>query len=65
MSKHLENMTVTELSQYMKEHQNDSSQWQLAYELFAQKSDWQDAPEGASWEEQKRFVEDFVFQVIA
>ena len=64
MSKLLENMTIEELSQYMKQHQDDE-EWQKAYNLFAQKSDWQDAPEGASWEEQKQFVENFVSQVIA
>jgi hypothetical protein len=63
MSKVLENMTVEELSQYMKEHQDNSDEWQKAYELFARKSDWQDAPEGATWDEQRQFVADFVSQV--
>lgn len=65
MSKSLENMSVTELSQYMKEHQDNSNQWQKAYDLFAAKSDWQEVPEGATWEEQKRFIEDFISQVTA
>lgn len=65
MSKPLESMSLEELSQYMKQHQDSSDEWQKAYELFAQKSDWQDAPEGASWEEQKQFVENFVSQVIS
>ncbi|GAB4547237.1 MAG: hypothetical protein Tsb0014_41880 [Pleurocapsa sp.] len=64
MSKPLETMTVAELSQYMKEHQDNQEEWQKAYDLFAQKSDWQDAPEGATWEEQMQFAEDFISQVI-
>ena len=64
MSKSLEKMTIEELSQYMKQHQDNHKEWQKAYELFAQKSEWQDAPEGATWEEEKQFVEDFVSQVI-
>lgn len=64
MSKPLKDMTVAELSQYMKEHQNNPEEWQKAYSLFAQKSDWQDAPEGATWEEQMQFAEDFISQVI-
>jgi DNA replication protein DnaD len=64
MSKPLENMTLEELSQYMKQHQDNSNEWQKAYNLFAQKSDWQDTPEDATWEEQKQFVEDFISQVI-
>jgi hypothetical protein len=63
MSKPLKNMTVEELSQYMKKHQDNSDEWQRAYDLFAQKSDWQDAPQGSTWEEQKQFVTDFVSQV--
>ena len=49
MSKPLENMTVEELADYMKEHQNNHVEWQKAYSLFAQKSDWQEVPEGATW----------------
>ncbi|MGL5941900.1 MAG: DUF6887 family protein [Waterburya sp.] len=64
MSKPLENMTLEELSHYMKNNQDNSEEWQKAYNLFAQKSDWQDAPENATWEEQLRFVENFVSQVI-
>jgi hypothetical protein len=64
MSKSLENMTVEELSRYMKEHQDNPVEWQKAYDLFARKSDWQAAPEGATWEEEQQFVEDFVAQVI-
>ena len=65
MSKPLEQMTNEELSQYMKDNQNNHAQWQKAYDLFAAKSDWQEVPEGATWEEQKRFIEDFISQVIA
>ena len=64
MSKPLEQMTTDELSRYMKEHYDDREEWQKAYSLFAQKSDWQDAPEGATWEEQMKFAEDFVSQVV-
>lgn len=64
MSKPLETMTVKELQQYMKEHQDDGVEWQKAYDLFARKSDWQSIPEGASPEEEKQFVEDFISQVI-
>ena len=64
MSKPLENMSLNELSQYMKDHKNNHEEWQKAYNLFAQKSDWQDAPEGATWEEQKQFAENFISQVI-
>lgn len=64
MSKPLENMTLEELSQYMKDNKDNSDEWQKAYNLFAQKSDWQDAPEDATWEEQKQFVEDFISQII-
>ncbi len=63
MSKPLETMTVEELRQYMKEHQDNDVEWQKAYELFAQKSDWQEVPADATWEEQKQFVEDFISQV--
>ena len=64
MSKPLENMTTEELSQYMKSNQDNDEQWQKAYDLFAQKSDWQQVPEGSSWEEQKQFIEKFISQVI-
>ena len=63
MTKPLENMTVEELSKYMKDHQNDHAQWQKAYNLFAQKSDWQEVPEDATWEEQQQIIKDFVEQV--
>lgn len=64
MSENLKNMTLEQLSQYMKDNKDNHEEWQKAYNLFAQKSDWQDAPENATWEEQLRFVEDFVSQVI-
>ena len=64
MSKPLENMSLKELSKYMKDNKSNNEKWQEAYNLFAQKSDWQDAPEGATWEEQKQFAEDFISQVI-
>jgi hypothetical protein len=64
MSKKLENMTVKELSQYLREHQDDSPEWQKAYDLFAQKSDWQEVPESATWEEEQQFIKDFISQVI-
>ena len=63
MKKPLENMTVEELSTYMKDHQNVHAQWQKAYNLFAQKSDWQEVPEDATWEEQQQIIKDFVEQV--
>lgn len=63
MSKPLENMTPQELSQYMRSHKNNDEEWQKAYDLFAQKSDWQDAPEGATWEEQMQFIDEFISQV--
>jgi hypothetical protein len=63
MSKLLENMSAEELSQYMKDNKNNHEEWQKAYDLFAQKSGWQDAPEGSTWDEQKKFVADFVSQV--
>ena len=64
MSKLLEDMSLSELSQYMKDNKDNHKKWQKAYNLFAQKSDWQDAPEGATWEEQKQFAEEFISQVI-
>jgi hypothetical protein len=64
MSEPLENMSLEELSDYMKQHQNNPDEWQKAYNLFAKKLDWQDAPESATWQEQKQFVEDFISQVI-
>jgi len=64
MSKPLETMTIPELSQYMREHQNNFVQWQKAYNLFVQKSDWQSVPEDATWEEEKQFIESFVSQVV-
>ena len=63
MNKPIENMTTEELSKYMKDHQNDHTQWQKAYNLFAQKSDWQEVPEDATWEEQQQIIKDFVEQV--
>ena len=63
MSKPLENMNLEELSQYMKDHKDDHDQWQKAYNLFAQKSDWQEIPEGATWEEEQKIIKDFVEQV--
>ncbi len=64
MSKSLETMGIKELQQYMKDHQDNHDEWQKAYSLFAQKSDWQEIPEGATWDEEKQFIEDFVTQVI-
>ena len=64
MSKPLENMSLNELSQYMKDNKDNHEEWQKAYDLFAAKSDWQDAPEGATWEEQLKFAEDFISQVV-
>lgn len=57
-------MGIKELQQYMKDHQDNHDEWQKAYSLLAQKSDWQEIPEGATWEEEKQFIEDFVTQVI-
>lgn len=65
MSKLLEMMSVEELSRYMKEHQDNHEKWQKAYAIFAQKSDWQEVPAGATWEEEKQFVEQFVSPVIS
>ncbi|MGD1920951.1 MAG: hypothetical protein ACFCAD_19980 [Pleurocapsa sp.] len=42
MSKTLENMTFEQLSQYMKNNKDNSSEWQEAYNLFVQKSDWRE-----------------------
>jgi hypothetical protein len=64
MSKALENMTLEELSQYMKAHKDDRVEWKKAYDLFAQKSDWQEVPEGSTWEEELEFIENFVAQVM-
>jgi hypothetical protein len=64
MSKTLETMNVEELSQYMKEHQDNPVEWQKAYDLFAQKSDWQEIPENATREEEKQFIADFISQVV-
>ncbi len=57
-------MTVEELRQYMREHQNNHAEWQKAYELFAQKADWQEVPEGVTWEEEKQILQDFISQTI-
>jgi hypothetical protein len=65
MSKSLKNMTIDELSQYMREHQNNPVEWQKAYDLFAQKSDWQEMPENATWEEEQEFIKDFISQTIS
>ena len=62
-NKPLEQMTAEELSQYMRQHQNDA-EWQKAYDLFTQKADWQEVPEDATWEEEKQFIEDFIAQTI-
>ena len=64
MSKTLEDMTVEELSQYMKANQSDRDKWQKAYNLFVKQSDWQEIPEGATWEEQKQYIEAFISQVV-
>ena len=64
LSKALENMTLEQLSQYMKDNKDNHEEWQKAYNLFAQKSDWQEVPEGATWEEEKQFIKDFISQVI-
>lgn len=64
MSKPLEQMNLEELSQYMIENQDNHTEWTKAYKLYAAKSDWQDAPEGATWEQQKQFAEDFLSQVL-
>jgi hypothetical protein len=64
MSKTLENMTIEELSQYMRAHEDNSVEWQKAYDLFAQKSDWQEAPENSTWEEEREFIEGFISQVL-
>ena len=64
MSKTLKHMTVEELSQYMKDNQGDRQEWQKAYDLFVEKSDWQEVPEGATWEEQKQYIEAFISQVV-
>lgn len=53
-------MTVKELRQYMREHQDNDAEWEKAYELFREKADWQKAPEGATWEEEKQFIKDFI-----
>ncbi len=57
-------MTVDELRQYMREHQDNDTEWQKAYDLFAEKADWQEVPKGATWEEEKQFISDFISQVI-
>jgi hypothetical protein len=57
-------MTLEELSQYMKAHKDDRVEWKKAYDLFAQKSDWQEVPEGSTWEEELEFIENFVAQVM-
>ena len=64
MSKPLESMSIDELSQYMREHQDNDVKWQKAYSLFAQKSDWQEIPEGATPEEEQQFISDFIAQTI-
>lgn len=64
MSKPLEQMSVEELSQYMKKHQDNDVEWTKAYKLFAEKSDWQGIAEGATYKEQKQFVEKFLTQVL-
>ena len=64
MSKTLKDMTVKELSQYMKDNHDDREEWQKAYELFVKQSDWQEVPEGATWEEQKQYIEAFISQVV-
>jgi aspartyl/asparaginyl-tRNA synthetase len=57
-------MTVKELSQYMKNNQDNPQKWQKAYDLFVKQSEWQEIPEGATWEEQKQYIEAFISQVV-
>ena len=64
MFKPLEKMSADELSQYMKQHQDDDVQWQKAYSLFAIKSDWQEIPEGVTKEEEQQFISDFIAQTL-
>ncbi len=63
MSKTLKHMTVEELSQYMKNDRDNRQEWQKAYNLFVE-SDWQEVPEGATWKEQKQYIEAFISQVV-
>lgn len=65
MSKALENMTVEELSQYMKDNQSNHVEWQKAYNLFAQKSDWHEVPQGSTNKEERQFIESFISQTIS
>jgi hypothetical protein len=64
MSKAIKDMTVKELSQYMKNNQDNPQKWQKAYDLFVKQSEWQEIPEGATWEEQKQYIEAFIAQVV-
>ena len=65
MSKALENMTLEELSQYMKDNQDNHVEWQKAYALFAKKSDWHEVPPGSTWQEEKQIIESFISQTIS
>ena len=64
MSKPLEKMTAEELSQYMIENKNNDTKWQKAYDLFAQKSDWQEVPENATPEQEWEIIEQFIAQTL-
>ena len=47
MSKALKDMTVGELSLYMKDNHKE---WQKAYKLFVEQCQWQEVLEGVTWE---------------
>lgn len=64
MSKPLEQMTIDELSQYMIVHKDNPKEWQKAYNLFAQKSDWQEVPEDATPEQEWQQIEQFIAQTL-
>lgn len=64
MSKPLEQMTTKELSQYMIANKNSDTEWQKAYDLFVQKSDWQEVPENATPEEEWKIIEQFIAQTL-
>ena len=64
MSKQLEQMSNEELSQYMKDNQNNHAEWQKAYDLFAANSDWQEVPEDATPEQERKIIEDFLAQTL-
>lgn len=64
MTKPLEQMTQKELSQHMRDNQNNHKEWQKAYDLFAARSDWQEVPEDATPEEELKIMEDFIAQTL-